>query len=74
MTYSKLKKQAEQNKMVYENPTVFDVMLNRNLRPKIGFNPTITNELSKEISELTQKHSSVRRALMEIPNNYLRVK
>jgi uncharacterized protein DUF3800 len=74
MTYSKLKKQAEQNKMVFENPTVFDVMLNRNLRPKIGFNPTVTNELSKEISELTQKHSSVRRALLQIPNNYLRVK
>jgi hypothetical protein len=70
VTSSKLKKQVERNAIVYENATVFDVMLNRNLHPKIGFRPTLTDELSKEASELAQKHLSVRRVLKEIPNNY----
>jgi hypothetical protein len=55
------------------NATVFDIMLNRNLHPKIGFTATMTDGLSKEISELAKKHAPVKRALREIPNNYYKL-
>jgi hypothetical protein len=77
--FEKQKRQAEirnQTRRIVNvkvDSTVYDVILNRNMRPKIGFNPTITPELSKEISELVPKHAPVRRALMEIPNNYFKI-
>ena len=73
--FEKLQRQAEihnqtgRHEDVRVTPTVFDIMLNRNLHPKTGLNPVVTDELSKEIAELVKKHSSVRRTLMEIPNN-----
>ena len=72
--FIQLEAQARSNASVRIQPNVFDVMLNRNLRPKSGFQPVITKELTKEVAELSQKYSQVRRALMEIPNDYFGLK
>lgn len=53
-------------------PNVFEVMLYRNLRPKIGFKPIVDETLGNEIIGLAQKFASVRRALSEVPNGYFK--
>jgi hypothetical protein len=53
-------------------PNVFEVMLYRNLRPKIGFTPIVTETLGNEIVQLASKFASVRRALSEVPKGYFK--
>ena len=68
-----IKKQTGKDEHVYLRPTVFDIMLSRNLHPIIGFHPKLNAEILKEVTELSQKHKSVKRALMEIPDNYFKL-
>ena len=69
-----LQNKTGKNKHVYLRPTVLDIVLGRNLHPQIGFRPKMNDEIKTEVSEMTKKHKSVKRALLEIPNNYFGLK
>jgi hypothetical protein len=78
--FEKLQKQIETKKLTgndkftYLRPTIFDIVLCRNLHPPgIGFKPELNDEIKKEVSELAQKHPPVKRALREVPHNYFKL-
>ncbi len=72
--FEKLEKQVAVGKSVFLAASVYDIVLCRNLHPKIGFNPQVTTEMKKEIQEAANKFKSVKRALKSVPKNYFKIK